>query len=97
MTFFAIQGVTEDGRRFRPSDWADRLASRLAGFGSDRRLRFSPELRPMMLDGRKGLVVSGRLRERCPDLWREVMGFAERNGLRVCRGEERPEGVALSC
>ncbi|WP_455205974.1 DUF3579 domain-containing protein, partial [Kaarinaea lacus] len=34
-----IEGVRENGSKFRPSDWPERISSSMAGFGSDNRLR----------------------------------------------------------
>ena len=33
-----IQGITSEGRTFRPSDWAERLSGILASFGSDKKM-----------------------------------------------------------
>ena len=38
---WVIRGVTEDGRKLRPSDWIERISSTLASFGSDQRLQYS--------------------------------------------------------
>jgi hypothetical protein len=37
-THLIIEGVTEDGRVFRPSDWIERLIDTAGAFGADRRL-----------------------------------------------------------
>ena len=40
-----IQGITRDGRTFRPSDWAERLAGVMSTFPAGRRApRQPPEL-----------------------------------------------------
>ena len=56
-----IQGVTLDGKTFRPSDWAERLCGVMACFkpegfggGRDSHLQFSPYVRPVVLDGEVG-------------------------------------------
>ena len=36
-----IRGVTEEGKKLRPSDWIERISSTLASFGSDHRLHYS--------------------------------------------------------
>ena len=35
---FVIQGVTLDGKPFRPSDWAERLCGVMSAFGGDHRM-----------------------------------------------------------
>ena len=34
-----IEGITEDGKLFRPSDWIERLIDTLSSYGGDRRTR----------------------------------------------------------
>ena len=36
-----VQGLTKDGKQFRPSDWVDRMCSSFATFGENRKLRHS--------------------------------------------------------
>ena len=38
-----IEGVTPEGREFRPSDWAERMSGRLASF-RNQRIIYSPLL-----------------------------------------------------
>ena len=35
---FVIQGLTNDGKPFRPSDWAERLCGVMSAFGGDHTL-----------------------------------------------------------
>ena len=44
---FVIQGVTLDGKPFRPSDWAERLCGVMSAFGGDRRMQYSPFVHPV--------------------------------------------------
>lgn len=88
-----IEGQTEDGRTFRPSDWADRLIDTLSHFGHDRRARRSrfdgPDrrhgqiafLHAQMLDGRKCLRVDLRLRDANPEAFAFLMDFVRSNRL----------------
>lgn len=39
---FVIIGLTRSGKRFRPSDWAERLAGVMAQFGGEPPVRYSP-------------------------------------------------------
>ncbi|MEN9945791.1 MAG: hypothetical protein RLZZ293_177, partial [Pseudomonadota bacterium] len=45
-----IEGITETGLKFRPSDWVDRLCGMLAEFELQK-VAYSPYLRPMMYNG----------------------------------------------
>ena len=83
-----IQGVTKDGRTFRPSDWAERLAGVMSSFrpggatpGSH--LSYSPWCVPNNINGIKCVVVHTDLRESEPMAWDFCMNFARDNGLQV--------------
>ncbi len=78
-----IHGMRQEGERFRPSDWVDRLAGLGARFGADRRLRYAPELQGVMVDGQRALRISSCLERRDAELFRQVMDFARRNRLRM--------------
>jgi hypothetical protein len=81
-----IQGVTRDGRTFRPSDWAERLAGVMSGFrpggvqpGSH--LSYSPWCVPRVINNVKCVVVNSALRELEPMAWDFVINFAKDNDL----------------
>lgn len=85
-----IQGVTLDGKTFRPSDWAERLAGVMSQFrpGGARstpgaHLSYSPWCIPTTLGGVKCVVVHSDLREHEPMAWDFVMNFARDNDLQV--------------
>ena len=85
-----IQGVTRDGRTFRPSDWAERLAGAMSCFrpegsvgGPAAFIGYSPYCVPRIVAGVKGVVVSEALRELEPMAWDFVMNFARDNELVV--------------
>ena len=87
-----IQGITRDGRTFRPSDWAERLAGVMSSFrpggaqpGSH--LSYSPWCMPRLIDGVKTVVVHSDLRAHEPMAWDFVMNFARDNDLRVIEKE----------
>lgn len=82
-----IQSITRDGKRFRPSDWVDRICSSYATFGDDRKLRYSPYLKPEMIDGVRCLAVDMKLRTTNPDGFEELMQFAEENQLNILNSE----------
>lgn len=81
-----IKGVTTGGRRFRPSDWAERLSGVMSEFGRDNRLSYSPYVRPLVLDGLPCVLVSKKLQEIDPRAWRFVVGFAHDNELVMVEG-----------
>ena len=81
-----IQGITESGGRFRPSDWAERLAGNFARVDWDRRVVYSQEVTPATRDGVMCLVVLGSLARNNPSAYAEVLDFARMN-KQVCIGE----------
>ena len=78
-----IQGLTREGKPFRPSDWVDRMCSSYATFGDDRKLRYSPYLKPEMMDGVRCLAVDLKLKDSNPEGFEELMQFATENNLNV--------------
>ncbi|MCU0897865.1 MAG: DUF3579 domain-containing protein [Burkholderiales bacterium] len=91
---FLIRGVTLDGRRFRPSDWAERLCGVMSRFGADGRVAYSPYVYLVNLDGVKCVAVDGRLRESEPMAYHFLAGFARDNELEVRRGPLNRSGDA---
>ena len=84
---FIIHGLTSTGRRFRPSDWAERLAGVMSQFrpaGSrGGPLSYSPYVVPVNMDGVRCVVVDKRLRDLEPLAWRFVCSFAADNDLQT--------------
>ena len=87
---FYIQGLTADGRAFRPSDWAERLAGAMSSFrpgggagGIAAYIGYSPYCVPQLVDGIKCVLVSDALRGIEPMAWDFVMNFARDNSLKV--------------
>lgn len=84
-----IQGITRDGRSFRPSDWAERLAGVMAQFrpgagsGPGAHLGYSPWCLPTVVGGVRCVVVSPVLRTHEPMAWDFVMNFARDNELQT--------------
>jgi len=83
---FVIQGITRDGKPFRPSDWAERLCGVMAAFGGDHRMQYSPFVHPITVDGVRCVVVDVRLEEIEPMAYRFLINFAKDNELRVRDG-----------
>lgn len=78
-----IEGLTKAGKPFRPSDWVDRMCSQYATFGPDRKLRYSPYLKPRVIDGVRCLVVDTALKEVNPEGYDQLRHFAEENQLGI--------------
>jgi len=82
-TEIIIEGLTRSGKAFRPSDWVDRMCSTYATFGPDRKLRYSPYLKPRLLNGIRCLAVNLKLKEINPEGYAQLMHFVEENQLNV--------------
>lgn len=85
-----IQGLTLDGRTFRPSDWAERLAGAMSSFrpggvrgGIGAHIGYSPLCVPRVINGVKCVIVNEELRRLEPMAWDFVMNFARDNDLQV--------------
>ncbi len=78
-----ILGVTYNGKAFRPSDWAERLAGIMSTFGGDEQLRYNPFVRPVTLDGVRCVHVSPELAVTEPRAYQFLMDFAKDNELKV--------------
>lgn len=85
---FFIHGKTSDGKTFRPSDWAERLAGAMSSFrpgGSARgigaHIGYSPYCVPTTVGGVKSVIVSEALRDIEPMAWDFVVHFARDNDL----------------
>jgi hypothetical protein len=83
---FVIIGLTMEGERFRPSDWAERLCGVMSQFGADQRMRYSPYVQPRNIQGTKCVVVDARLRDLEPLAWQFLRNFARDNALQVRPG-----------
>lgn len=93
-----IQGITKDGRSFRPSDWAERLAGVMSSFrpggvaqGPGAHIGYSPYCVPTVINGVKCVIVNEALREIEPMAWDFVMNFARDNELQVAEACLLPE------
>ena len=85
---YKIQGITREGKAFRPSDWAERLAGALASFrppsaGVDAHIRFSPYCVPRVVGGVKCVIVNEALRDIEPMALDFVLHFARDNHLLI--------------
>ena len=94
-----IQGLTKDGRAFRPSDWAERLAGAMSCFrpggstgGIGAFIGYSPYCVPRVINEVKCVIVSEALKDIEPMAWDFVMNFARDNDLQVSEACLLPEG-----
>lgn len=85
-----IRGITAQNRPFRPSDWAERLASIISHVGADHRLNYSPLVRPVMRDGVRCVVIGRELERLDARVYRFLLDFARDNDLQVCEGRRAP-------
>ena len=82
-TSFVIIGVTSDGRKFRPSDWAERLCGVLSAFGAEKKMAYSPYVTPGHSEGEKAVFVDRKLYTLEPMAYRFVVNFAQDNDLKL--------------
>lgn len=87
-----ILGLTQSGRVFRPSDWAERLAGVMSSFrpnGAHRSNHFSysPWCVPSTHHGVKCVIVSEALRHHNVMAWDFCINFAKDNELQTLQLE----------
>jgi hypothetical protein len=78
---FIIRGITSKGSRFRPSDWADRLAGAFAVIDPNNRTNYSPFVQPTTLNDIPCVVVDKKLKVSDPNAYRFLQSFAASNEL----------------
>lgn len=83
-----IEGVTEEGEQFRPSDWAERMSGKLATF-QNHRIYYSPLLQPSVTEeGYKCIVLDPSLKQSNPLLYNSILEFARTNNLKICKDND---------
>ena len=83
-----IEGVTESGRKFRPSDWAERMSGALSTFGRDQRIHYSPLLQPLTINGIKCVAIDPRMKDQCTEMYAYIMGWAHNNELKISEEDD---------
>jgi Protein of unknown function (DUF3579) len=92
-----ILGLTNSGRVFRPSDWAERLCGVMSCYrppgrvSSYTHIAYSPYVKPTLIDGVRCVVVDERLRDLEPMAMNFVLNFARDNDLQVLEACLLPE------
>lgn len=82
-TNLIITGVQDNNRKFRPSDWAERLSSLWAEFGRDQKLRYSSKIYPCMIGDDVCLIVAKSLCQQDPAGFEFILSFARENRLNI--------------
>lgn len=81
-TRIIIEGITEDGTVFRPSDWAERMSGNLSTF-KNHRIIYSPLLLPSTRGGNRCVILDDQLKKSNPDLYDHILTFAKKNKLKM--------------
>jgi len=83
-----IEGITQDGKKFRPSDWAERVSGNLSTF-ENHRIYYSPLLRPSYKAGNRCVVLDPSLKDSHPKLYQYILDFAKTNNLKICDEDDK--------
>ena len=93
-----IQGVTNSGKKFRPSDWAERLCCSVSCFRPNYDINqhgycsiYSEYANPTTIDGIIFVVVDEKIGEIDPKALEFILNFAKDNDLPVLEACELPE------
>ena len=95
MSKIIIQGLTQNGKKFRPSDWAERLCGAVASYDKNRRITFHPCVSLATMDNIKCVVVEASLEQDEDMLYDFLIDFADENNLMVIRPEHSPTQDAV--
>ena len=90
-----IWGVDGNGRRFRPGDWAERLAGLTSAFGEDQRVVYSPLVRPVEVAATTAVIVARALEALEPRFWEFLLRFAADNQLVVTHVDGAAAGAPI--
>jgi len=88
---YYILGFTTDGKKFRPSDWLERIASVYGTFEKSHHLRYHPMIKPARYKDERSLFLDDRLLENNPEAYRFIMDFANSNSLQI-HNKGNPKG-----
>jgi hypothetical protein len=84
---FLILGITSCGKKFRPSDWSERLSGVMSCFRPDTspqaHLHYSPFVQPTTFNGISAVVVDHALRDIEPLAFHFLVNFAKDNDLQM--------------
>jgi hypothetical protein len=91
---FVIQGISKDGKAFRPSNWWERLSDMLSTTGKDGRIFYSSYVRPTVIQDVPSVVVRTSLKKADPHAFEMIKQFVTTNHLTVRTGRSRKEAGA---
>ena len=78
-----IMGQTKEGKKFRPSDWAERLYYTVASYGKNGRIIFNPLVNLNQQDNSKCFVINATLLDKDPMIYDFLVDFAVSNELEM--------------
>ncbi len=78
-----IMGQTKEGKKFRPSDWAERLYYTVASYGKNGRIVFNPLVNLNQEDNSKCFVINAILQDKDPMIYDFLVDFAVSNELEM--------------
>ena len=78
-----IMGQTKEGKKFRPSDWAERLYYTVASYGKNGRIAFNPLVNLNQEDNSKCFVINATLQDKDPMIYDFLVDFAVSNELEM--------------
>jgi len=78
-----IMGQTKGGKKFRPSDWAERLYYTVASYGKNGRIIFNPLVNLNQEDNSKCFVINTTLQDKDPMIYDFLVDFAVSNELEM--------------
>ena len=78
-----IMGQTKEGKKFGPSDWAERLYYTVASYGKNGRIVFNPLVNLNQEDNSKCFVINATLQDKDPMIYDFLVDFAVSNELEM--------------
>jgi hypothetical protein len=78
---YTISGITEDGQKFRPSDWTERLVC----IQPKQLKRYNGHLKIRRIDGIKSIVFDDQLKYACEFTYERILSFAKTNHLNITK------------
>ena len=91
-----IFGITQNGNKFRPSDWIERIASVFASYDHDNRLRYSPLVMPAFYEDMPCLFVDSLFAAKNPSGCQYILEFVMSNRLQVKTTASVPDSMCLA-
>lgn len=83
-----VHGITLEGKKFRPSDWAERLCGAVASYGPNRHIIFHPKVTLASIDNIKCVLIDASLEKSDEMLFDFLTDFAAENKLKVTQEED---------